>query len=334
MRVPTKLLGILAVIIIMATATGCDSGNGGNHQALTENDFVNNPSLRAVPDNQIIVDFLEPPSSDTPQYDTGEVGIDLIPLTYPQTETDTFCWKDANSGDMDYMVLLDSQGEEVLRVDVNGDCVTDTIDPGDYVMEFHHDGSTDPHTIFMGPKGGPDQQAMKTDGLFNGFKVVVSKILRGIQNTIFKDARAQATTKANLVAYILDTNECDSCDLRNIIAPVAFFHYVNLSYSDLAYAHLELAILRQSTLINTYFGGAYLHSATFDEADLTGAFLPKTVSTLIGACPSFSQAKWCNGRCTCNRLSECGCTGCGSVTTACRTDNSCRTQSRGCDGPR
>ena len=152
MKVPTKLLGILAVIIILATATGCDSGNGSNHQALTENDFVDNPSLRAVPYNQIIVDFLEPPSSDTPKYDTGPMGIDDIPLTYPQTETDTFCWADDNTADMDYMVLLDSQGEEVLRVDVNGDCVTDTIEPGDYVMEFHHDGSTDPPYHIYGSK--------------------------------------------------------------------------------------------------------------------------------------------------------------------------------------
>jgi hypothetical protein len=41
---------------------------------LTENEFVDNPSLQADPDNQIIVDFLEPPDSDTPRYDTRPSG--------------------------------------------------------------------------------------------------------------------------------------------------------------------------------------------------------------------------------------------------------------------
>ena len=71
---PTKLLSILAVIVILATATGCDSGNGGNNQALTKEDFANDPTLRAVPDNGVLVDFLEPPDSDTPRYDTRPSG--------------------------------------------------------------------------------------------------------------------------------------------------------------------------------------------------------------------------------------------------------------------
>ena len=103
MRVPTKLLSLLAVIIILATATGCDSGNGSNHQVLTENDFANDHSLRADPDKGVIVDFLESPGSDTPRYDTGPVGIDEIPLIYTKTETHTFCWKDDNSDAMDYI---------------------------------------------------------------------------------------------------------------------------------------------------------------------------------------------------------------------------------------
>ena len=48
----------------------------------------------------------------------------------------TFCWEDENIDAMHFMLLLDSQGEEVLRVDVNGDCVTDTIEPGDYVRVY------------------------------------------------------------------------------------------------------------------------------------------------------------------------------------------------------
>jgi hypothetical protein len=192
MGVPIKLLGILAVIIILATATGCDSGNGSNNQALTENDFANNPSLRADPGKQVIVDFLESPSYENPVNDTGPVGIDEIPVTYTKTETRTFCWKDDNIKAMHYMLLLDSQGEEVLRVDVNGDCVTDTIEAGDYVMELHHDGSTgDPLPIFIIPNPDQNQQARETDRLIDRFKLVASNILKRIERTLTKDAKAQ-----------------------------------------------------------------------------------------------------------------------------------------------
>jgi len=97
MKVPIKLFGILAVIILFAAATGCDSGKGSNNQALTENDFADDPSLRADPDKQIIVDFLEPPDADTPENDTGDVGNDLIPLRYDRTVENAFCWDDDNS---------------------------------------------------------------------------------------------------------------------------------------------------------------------------------------------------------------------------------------------
>jgi hypothetical protein len=214
MRIPIKLLSLLAVIILLATATGCDSGNGGNNQTLTENDFANDASLRADPDKDLIVDFLEPPGSDTPQYDTGPLGIDDIPVTYTKTQTHTFCWKDDNGEAMDYMELLDSEGQEVLRVDVNGDCVTDTIEPGDYVMTLYHDGSMgDTLPVFIIPNPDNNQQARETDGLFNGFKVVMANILKGIQNTLTKDARAQ-TVQEN-IDTLLNTRGCSKCILRN-----------------------------------------------------------------------------------------------------------------------
>ena len=38
------------------------------------------------------------------------------------------------------MELEDSDGNEILRIDVNGECVTEVIKAGDYVMIIHHDG--------------------------------------------------------------------------------------------------------------------------------------------------------------------------------------------------
>ena len=312
MRVPTKLLGILAVIIIFATATGCDSGNGGNSQALTEIDFAQNPSLQADPDNQVIVDFLESPDSDTPQYDTGPVGIDEIPITYPQTETHTICWTDVNSEAMDYMELRDSEDNTILTVEANGDCVEEVIEAGDYVMELHHDGSTgDPLPIFIIPNPDQNQQAMKTDGFFNGIKVVIGKILRGIQNTISDDARAQ-TVQQN-INTLLSTNSCVECDLYG-----ANLSGANLRGANLRGAYLVAANFTRAVVSGVDFTDAYLPRADFRHADLTGSKL--TGSKRGCRCfvdgPQFFGATWCNG-CKCQFPSTGVCNGCPPVDKVC-----------------
>jgi hypothetical protein len=304
----------LIALLILAPISfiGCndDGGGGSSHgtQALTEIDFANDPSLQADPDNQTIVDFLESPSSDTPQNDTGPVGIDEIPITYPQTETHTFCWEDDNSDAMDYMVLLDSQGEEVLRVDVNEDCVTDTIEAGDYVMELHHDGSTgDTLPIFIIPNPDQNQQARKTDGLFNGFKVEIAKILRGIQNFRSKDARAQALQPDRSTR--LSTYKCYNCFLEH-----ANFYQADLTGADLRDAFLNWANFNGATLVGADLRGADLRNAIFYEANLTdiklticrdnkgpycGLFTSDRYYIKLSAGATFLKATWCDGQTTC-----------------------------------
>ena len=320
-------------ILSLSLIGGCsDSGGGNDSQVLTENDFANDPSLQVDPDKQIIVDFLESPDSDTPQNDTGPVGIDEILITYPQTETRTFCWEDDNSEAMDYMVLFDSQEEEVLRVDVNGDCVTDTIESGDYVMELHHDQSMgDPRPIFIIPDLDQNQQAMKTDGLFNGFKVVVAKILTGIQNTISKNARAQ-TVQQNITT-LLRTNSCVECDLRDAIMGGANFSGADLRGADLSGARLAVCNLTGADLSGADLRGADLQFAVLEDAILRGADLRKAVlwyaqfffadltgANLISAdlrYADFQKATWCNGSCECKFPSQGTCNGCPPVEEVC-----------------
>jgi hypothetical protein len=338
-------ISLIALLLLASISfIGCnDDGGGGSSQALTENDFADNPSLRAVPDKQIIVDFLESPGSDTPQFDTGPVGIDEIPLTYPQTETDTFCWTDDNSEAMDYMVLLDSQGEEVLRVDVNGDCVTDTIEAGDYVMEFHHDGSmSDTLPIFMIPNPDPNQQAMKTDGLFNRFKVVTAKILRGIGNTISNDARAQRPVTTT-VDYLLRTNSCQNCDLEGANFSNQRLSSGSYAGSTFRNAFLDNAFFLSVNFTNVNFTGASLGGVFFDGSRLTGA---KLTGARLGHpspgynCAATDASTWCDGKCVCgpeiNLHAACAdyvCYRCQHsfpsspetypLKTACAVDNSC-----------
>lgn len=112
------LLGLISLGVI----GGCSDNDGGqNTQALTENDFADDPTLRDDPERGIVIDFLEPPGSDTPENDTGEVGIDEIPVSYRQTLEQTICWEDEDEEAMHFMELLDSEGVEILKVDVNGE---------------------------------------------------------------------------------------------------------------------------------------------------------------------------------------------------------------------
>ena len=213
-----KCLGLILLFgfISLGAIGGCSNNNGGGQdpsQALTENDFANDPALRDNPEEGVVVDFLEPPLSEEPENDTGVVGIDEIPVTYPQTVEQTFCWEDGDLDAMHFMELIDSEGSEVLRVDVNGECVTEIIEAGDYVVTIHHDGMTETtFPIFMIPNPDDIQEAKEAEGLINRFKVVIAQILDGIQNSVSKDARAQPTVQDN-INTLITTKKCPGCNL-------------------------------------------------------------------------------------------------------------------------
>ena len=78
-------------IMSLGLIGGCSDGEGKNNaQALTENDFAEDSSLRANLEG-VVVTFLEAPNSEVSENDTGEVGIDLIPVTYRRTTEQMFC---------------------------------------------------------------------------------------------------------------------------------------------------------------------------------------------------------------------------------------------------
>ncbi|MGI9534678.1 MAG: pentapeptide repeat-containing protein, partial [Thermodesulfobacteriota bacterium] len=101
-------------------------------QGLTENDFSNNPELRADPRGRLLTTFLEHPDSSTEENDTGVHGRDIIPLTYAVTTSHTFCWKDEDQEAKHFMTLNDINSIEIIRILVNGDCASEIIEPGDY----------------------------------------------------------------------------------------------------------------------------------------------------------------------------------------------------------
>ena len=121
---------------------GCNNNGGGQDgtQALTENDFAEDPGLSANPEKGVVVTFLEHPDSEEPGNDTGNVGSDIIPHRYTRTLNHTFCFTDDNDASEHFMILRNSDGEEVLRALANGGCVTERIEAGDYEVVVTHGG--------------------------------------------------------------------------------------------------------------------------------------------------------------------------------------------------
>jgi len=164
-----KCLGLVLLFgFISFGAIGGCNGDGDQVsqviRALTENDFSKDPGLSADPTGGVVIMLLEHPDSEKPDKDTGEVGEDRIPHRYTSTLNHTFCWEDGDGDAEHFMELVDSEGNEILKIDVNGQCVTEVIEAGDYVMIINHDGKKEKtHPIFIIPGRSGEQQAQRID---------------------------------------------------------------------------------------------------------------------------------------------------------------------------
>jgi len=315
----------LLCIISLGLIGGCSNGGGGNNlQALTENDFAEDSDLSADLDDEVIVMFLESPMSEDAENDTGTLGVDKIPVTYDKTTEQTFCWEDDDPNAMHFMELRDTQGSLILTVEVNGDCVTEVIDAGNYVIFIYHDesgGNTLP--IFLIPNPEESEQARKTEGLTGRFELVAVNILKRIERTVTRDAQAQ--TVENNINTLLSTNICLLCDLEganlsgaNLSGAnlfVAKFNGADLTDTNLSGAKLEFAKFESAVLIGADLSGADLRQTRFLKANLSGAIL--IGADLRGAMlfnadlsnADLSGATWCDG-CVCAQGSIGACKGC------------------------
>ena len=316
--VKSVLLISFLFVISLGLIGGCSDGGGQNDAtALTENDFAEDSSLRAELDEGVVVTFLEAPNSEPPENDTGQVGVDLVPLTYRRTAEQTFCWEDDDVDAMHFMELRDSEESLVLTVQANGDCVTELIAEGNYIAAFHHDESVGyALPIFIKPNREELAEATKTDGFIDGFKLAVSNVLKRIEKTVTKDAKAQ-TVEEN-INTLLSTKSCVGCNLSG----------ADLSGADLSGANLFLARLNDAILTDAILTDANMDFAKFESADLTGAVLRDAdlrsavlrdavlrdadlrsavlySAVLVGA--DLSGVTWCDG-CICaeGSIGECG----------------------------
>jgi len=281
------LFVLLLGFISLGTIGGCGN-NGGEQdgtQALTENDFVKDPNLSANPEEGVVVVSLEP--TEAPEADnlTGGLGFDVIPLIYTRTLNHTICWEDGNDDSKHFMILLNSDGEEVLRAQANGGCVTVLIEAGDYEMILTHGGHVDAiETVFLIPapeeeqvtkRNEIDQKEIKTANAFS-YKTHrylpggLVKFFESIGNVFTHTAIAQTgtgTPSVNLTTLI-KTNACVRCNLMNVDLEGA-----NLTDADLTQANLNEAILSGANVSRANVGSANVSNANLGSANLRNADL-------------------------------------------------------------
>jgi len=293
------------VLLLLASLSfiGCGSDGGGGSsqdtQALTENDFANDPSLRADPEGGVIVQFLEPPDSEKPENDTGEIGVDVIPMTYKRDLNHTYCWDDDDEDSEHFMILLDSNDVEILRLGANEDCVTAFVDAGSYTMIIHHDARIETiHTIFIVPESGlvANNKDSIPEGILERAGRVLSNILEELESSIIQTTNAQ--TVADNINTLIMTNSCGGCDLIG----ANFCCGANLAGANLVQANLSGANLVQANLAgaNLTFANlavANISFANLSEANLLGANLAGADLTLVTWCDGSLCAAFSTGIC-------------------------------------
>lgn len=207
--------------------------------------------------------FLEPVGTSEEINLTGEIGYDVFSYVYDRDIVHTFCWEEQIPEYAHSMTIFDNSGAEVLSVDGNAGCVTETIAPGIYEVIVTHNGLSDEiYPIFFVPQseGMVKNSHGIEDMLFSKFKNLLSFV------SLSEISHAQ--TAASEVTTMITTNSCLNCDLRNLNVRGQSLFGVNLAAANLASSILDEADLRFSILT-----GANLFSSDIAATNFTGADL-------------------------------------------------------------
>jgi uncharacterized protein YjbI with pentapeptide repeats len=116
---------------------------------------------------------------------------------------------------------------------------------------------------------------MKT--LINSF-LVISGLIGAIASFSWTES---ASADPNQIRQVLQTRECQGCDLSREKLSFANLRGANLRNANLFSADLKLADLREANLIGAILDKADLRGADLTGADLTGAYMSET--NLCGA---------------------------------------------------
>jgi uncharacterized protein YjbI with pentapeptide repeats len=150
-------LALFASIVVADTATarGLNSRPGPQQEPQGQNGFsevqLKAHGKRARSHHTVVVQLSHPHSAPHPTSPDGTPGRHAIPYEFPRTRVHRFCVQD-DDGQRHRMVLTDAEGNHVLSVTGGEECVTATIEAGQYTATLHHDGSgtsSDVNTVFI-----------------------------------------------------------------------------------------------------------------------------------------------------------------------------------------
>ena len=259
----------LTFILLIAAGlfmVSCDNNNNDELiRVLIEDDFANDSLLSADPSSGVVVTFLEHPEDSSDENITGDPGVDIIPIRYEEPANHTFCWEDSNDQSEHFITFNRISGEEIFRVEANGDCITQFIEAGIYELQINHDGIIETtFPIFI----------QNDSDLIQVENIAVNKLLSGFLEKIGFIQNAVAQSVSDNFNTLINTNSCPGCNLTG----------VGLSFKDLSGADLNGANLSFSQMIETNLTGADLSDSNLNNADLTGANL--TNADISGASTS------------------------------------------------
>ena len=296
------IFSLTAIFIISIFVLGCHEHNNSTEgQVRTENEFLNDPSQTANPEKDLVVMLLEPPDALPEENQTGEIGEDVFTFRYKKSVNHAFCWED-NDGEAGHFIELDdTEGNEIFRLDVNGECITVLLEAGDYLMHIHHDGMIERTLpIFVIPVQEDLEQADdSSDGFIIKGRLLISNTFQYLLNVVTQNVNAQSAVERN-VRTVIRTNACSNCDLAGADLTGADLTGANLAGADLTGADLTQANLTGANLFQTNLVGALLNGADLTLANivaailrgatLTDAYLPGT--NLSAA--DLTAAIWCD----------------------------------------
>ncbi|MBX7044674.1 MAG: pentapeptide repeat-containing protein [Ignavibacteria bacterium] len=220
--------------------TGCknlitdDNVNSKMYPALSEEDFANNPNLRAKAGSVIGINLEDVDSPhDYSISDTDTTGEDLV--SYRFLENSLFTFRMESFGHYDIRFFNKSTKSWVFYINPFNNNITLNIPAGDYEMYIYswqnyiYDSAAGRQTLFIQPEGSVDPAHYK----------------------IFIGA------------------SCRNCDLRDAKLNYMHFNAFDFTGADFSRAQLNGCVFLNAHLVNTNLSSAYLFEAILTNSDLS-----------------------------------------------------------------
>ncbi len=234
--------------------------------AVHEHTLADNENLCASSDKVVVVDF-ENAGTEQSDGDSGFAGVDIIPYKIETAGTYTFRFEDENNNPH-YAIMKDSAGNQVFRIEANGDAATVYLQAGSYNLFLYNKGSqTVP--LFIQPDSA---STSRSNGELLFSESDLNKLLSTKQcwNCDLNHANLAGAnlTGANLIDANLTGATLTSANLTDAKMPGA-----NLTKAYAANATLRGAMLIGANLTSADLSGADLSITSLNSANLTGANL-------------------------------------------------------------